>query len=163
MKATYKIMIVLMLGGLASLFFINGPAGKPILTLDDFKPDVALPEKDALMSQVNALRSGLSSDATSGQPQAPTYYRWQDAEGNWQYGDRPPPGVTAEIRTADNISVVPPVDLPDREPASQRQQAPAQLQGTALLPGNALDTLKQAVDIEGQLQQSLEDREAQLR
>lgn len=23
-------------------------------------------------------------------------YRWQDGDGRWQYGDRPPPGVAAE-------------------------------------------------------------------
>jgi hypothetical protein len=159
MKATYKLMIVLLLGGLASLFFINGPAGKPILSLRDFKPDVEFPDKGELMNQVNAMKSSLAGNSGESQPQAPTYYRWQRADGTWQYGDRPPAGVQAELMTADNITVVPPVEVPDRQPA--RQQLPAQ--GSVLVPGNALDTLKQAVDIEGQLQQSLEEREAQLR
>lgn len=26
----------------------------------------------------------------------PTMFRWRDSKGNWQYGDRPPPGVEAE-------------------------------------------------------------------
>jgi hypothetical protein len=162
MKATYKIMIVLMLGGLASLFFINGPAGKPILTLDDFKPDVEIPDTAALMNQVNALKSNLGGESANSAPAAPTYYRWRDASGNWQYGDRPPTGVQAELMTADNITVVPPVEIPDREPVYQ-QAAPVPPQGNALVPASALNTLKQAVDIEGQLQQSLEEREAQLR
>ena len=164
MKAGYKLMLFLLLGGLVGLFFIKGPEGEPILSLSDFKPDVSIPDTQALMNQVDAIRAnfadGADADSNTASYSA-SYYRWQDNEGNWQFGDRPPPGVNAELMTSNNISVVPAVEIRESPTASQQTDSrqPAE---NPLLPGNALNTLCQAADIEGQLQQSLEERKAAL-
>jgi uncharacterized protein DUF4124 len=34
-------------------------------------------------------------------------YRWKDSRGSWQYGDRPPPGVAAEVVEKKSVKTVP--------------------------------------------------------
>lgn len=46
---------------------------------------------------VNGKASPVADEMpTSPVQQSPSYYRWRDDRGRWQYGDRPPPGVAAE-------------------------------------------------------------------
>ena len=66
-----KIMVLLLIAAFAGLFFINGPNGEKVLSLDDFK--LELPQAN-----------------TNGAPAAPEQvYKWQDENGVWQFSNQP--------------------------------------------------------------------------
>ena len=69
MKLFSKLMLLLLVVGIAGLFFLKKPNGSPWLDWRDFIP--------------NQVTQALKKPA-------PTLYRWQDEKGQWQYGDTPP-------------------------------------------------------------------------
>jgi Domain of unknown function (DUF4124) len=84
-------------------FFLKTENGSPTLvmpTADDFIPDKLLP--DSITGKQSTPKGGATT-ASSEQ----TFYKWKDAEGNWHYGDRPPPGSgnvsTLQVDTNTNI------------------------------------------------------------
>ena len=110
----FSFLIVL---GVAGLFFIKKPDGTPWLSLDDFAPDTRSIKRsinDALPEQV--VGGGLSDSVS--------VYKWKDAEGNWQYSDKPPEGGTAQqvlVGTDVNRDLAP-VPLPSSNRTAQPQQ-----------------------------------------
>ncbi len=84
-------------------FFLKFDNGRPQLampTSDDFIPDKILP--DSLTGKNSQAPAPTS---TSGSKQ--TFFKWQDADGVWHYGDRPPAGSnqvsTLQVNTNTNI------------------------------------------------------------
>ncbi len=67
--------------------------GKPLLSLNQLKlptfPEISLPEIP------------LPSHGGSNPGQTVTAYKWQDAEGSWQFGNEPPQGVAYETLELD--------------------------------------------------------------
>lgn len=49
-------------------------------------------------------------DSFEGQ-RAPSYYKWRGPNGNWQYGDHPPPGVQAEPVEAGRVQTLTPEEI----------------------------------------------------
>lgn len=79
------IIVALIVAVLAALMYVPVKDGKPFL--DPKAVEKILDNPEQLMdSPAEVLQS---------EPVA-TMYRWKDSSGNWQYGDRPPPGVAAE-------------------------------------------------------------------
>ncbi len=84
-------------------FFIKTGDGGPTLgmpTADDFIPDKLLP--DSLTGNKSETSSN-SSKMSSTQ----TFHKWQDENGQWHYGDTPPPGsqnvTDVSVNTQANI------------------------------------------------------------
>lgn len=76
----YIMMMVMLLGALALPFFMKGPDGQPIVTVEEmFEDSVSsiVPSKPVEM------------------------YRWQDEHGVWQFGERAPTDVAAASITVD--------------------------------------------------------------
>ncbi len=74
MKLFYVMIAAALIGAIALPFFIKGPDGKPIVTMDKMIDDTAadiVPQKPVEM------------------------YRWQNEHGIWQFGEAPPEQVVA--------------------------------------------------------------------
>jgi len=69
-----KILMGLLVLGIAGLFFIKGPSGEPFLSLDDLIPEVPVDK---------------SSEPV-------TVYKWQDENGIWQFSNEPVQGKDVE-------------------------------------------------------------------
>lgn len=74
MKLFYVMMVLMLLGALALPFFMKGPGGEPIMTVDKM----------------------VGESVTQIVPQEPLeMYRWQDEHGVWQFGERAPEQAVA--------------------------------------------------------------------
>jgi len=102
-----KMMLLLLIAAFVGLFFINGPNGKPLMTMDDFIPEVP--------QSLDELRpSGVDT-----QPSEPTkVYKWKDENGIWQFSNREEDSVVTvdkavEVMELDgDINIMPAVDIP---------------------------------------------------
>lgn len=104
--------------GVAGLFFIKKPDGSAWLSLDDFTPDTSTIKRsisDAMPDQVvGGSDSNFFEDKVS-------VYKWKDAEGNWQFSDKPPTGIEAKqvlVGTDVNRDLAP-LPPPTRTPSSE--------------------------------------------
>ena len=110
---TYWIgLVLLLLLALAAPFFIPGPQGRPLMSLDRVKQ--ILGEQFPVARKVDELRNKAEETATeikehlhaqpkpkpkpqemevpALQPQPPeTLYKWRDKKGTWHFTNRPPP------------------------------------------------------------------------
>lgn len=133
-----KIIFVLFLGAIIAPMFIKGPDGEPIMSISDWIPE----------------KPDVSSLSSSSEGQA-AFYRYQDAEGNWQYTDRPPEGVNAElVEVNTNANVIQSVEAKPKETARAEASAP----GVAGYVDNMKDVMQDAEDV----QKLMDDREGQL-
>ena len=82
-KFSKLLLAVLVIGGLVLPLFINGPSGKPIMSLSDWKPDLqnASPEINGISAEPIKPKSG---DAV---------YKWQDEQGRWHFSSEQPADV----------------------------------------------------------------------
>ena len=81
----FAILILALLAALIAPFFLRGPNGQPLMTLDDF----------------------IDTPTTSVDLTPTSVYRWKDEYGVWQFGDDPPAGVEAqEMEIRDKITRV---------------------------------------------------------
>lgn len=104
--------------GLAGLFVLKKPDGQPWLSADDFIPDtrsITNSVKEAIPDQL------IGGSESSGDKVA--VYKWKDAEGNWQFSDKAPAGISAEqvlVGTDVNRDLAP---LPPPQRTNTQQQA----------------------------------------
>lgn len=91
MKLIIKFFCFILVLGVGGLFFINKPDGTPWLSLADLTPDISL---NSVKSSIDEMVPDQLTGADSAG--AVPVYRWQDAEGNWQYSDTPPPGLEVQ-------------------------------------------------------------------
>jgi hypothetical protein len=91
MKAGTLISLAVMVGGALVLpWFLKGPDGKPLVD-----------KMDEVKAQALREDSTVSTEKTR-----QTFYKWQDANGVWQFGDSVPDGINAvpvQVDTAANI------------------------------------------------------------
>ncbi len=110
-KNMIRTLLLLLVLGAVFPFVYPWSDGKPLLSLNDLAlpaaPDLSLP--DIALSQ---------SDKPAGQPVV--VYKWQDAEGGWQFGSKPPQGVNYEVVELDpNANLLPGVKpLPANTPTT---------------------------------------------
>ena len=82
MRLFYLIVSLALIAAVVAPFYIKGPTGQPLMRVSDVLDDT-LPVQET------------------------TVYRWQDAEGVWQYGDTPPASVNAEpVEVRPNITPI---------------------------------------------------------
>lgn len=102
MKLFYKLMLLILVAGVAGLFFVKKPNGSPMLNWQDFVP-----------SQITQAMK----------KPAPTLYRWQDEKGQWQYGDTPPEDQQAAIvKNTTPVNSMKTIDLPEGYQDQGRRQ-----------------------------------------
>jgi len=111
MKLFTKLLLFILILGLAAPFILKRPDGKPWMNISQFMPD---------MQAIGWRIKGLWHDTvretekiTSGteEPSSPTaIYRWQDEHGAWQFSDSPNPNGKSEqiwIDPNDNVLQMP--------------------------------------------------------
>lgn len=110
-KNMIRTLLLLLVLGAVFPFVYPWSDGKPLLSLNDLTfpaaPDLSLP--DIALSQ---------NDKPASQPVV--VYKWQDAEGGWQFGSKPPQGVNYEVVELDpNTNLLPGVKpLPANPPTT---------------------------------------------
>lgn len=88
MKLFYFMLVVALIGALTLPFFMKGPDGKPLATVDQAMDDTF----------------GGSVDAIA--PSAPVeMYRWKNEHGIWEFGESPPPEAAAAKLSIDNSRI----------------------------------------------------------
>ncbi len=94
----FKLMMFLVVLALAAPFVMKGPDGRPLMTLDDIKmPDVKVPEVPDSVKNLSDKLPDIKNPLSDSQPssaKANKVYSWTDANGNVQFSNTPPSGVT---------------------------------------------------------------------
>lgn len=97
------LLIVLIIMTVVLPMTIPGPDGKPVMTAEDWIPDVngitnGVGEKirEMLYSASDAVESNTGVNVGMERPQM---YKWQDENGNWHYSDRA--DMTAKNQTTE--------------------------------------------------------------
>ncbi len=123
MKIRHKMMLLSLLGLLVLPMFLVGPSGKPLMALNDWLPgDISLSGAGKKMVNVwnkatGQLHNGTGVDLSV---QTPQLYKWQDAQGRWQFSSEPPPVDAGAVFVQDmpKISnVMQPVEVRERSDA----------------------------------------------
>ena len=137
----YKILILILIAGFAGLFFLNGPGGKPIMTLGDLTPtmpDISITESEPV-----------------------SVYKWKDANGVWQFSDQPveTEAEDVEVMVLDGkINTMTALKIPDEEDVGAlRFKIPAGL--TTVAP----DKVSKMMDAVNSLQDTVDQRAENIR
>lgn len=95
MKIFVRLMLLLVVLGLAGPFFLKRPDGQPWMNANDVMPDTSPVER--LLTDVKAMIASWFGD-DSVEPIGQTkVYRWKSPEGHWQLSDTPPQGIDADV------------------------------------------------------------------
>ncbi len=95
LKLFVRLMMLVLVLAIAGPFVMKGPDGQPLMSADDVRAAVTRASNSAKM-QWRRLRGDVGQalgDENAGKVEV---HRWQDASGQWHYGDEPPQGVGAE-------------------------------------------------------------------
>ena len=142
-----KVMIAVAILACIGPFFIKGPDGEPLMTIEDLKPDFSLPSVTAKLD-----------DRDDGGSKPVKVYKWQDEEGNWHFSNQPVDAEGAETIELDgNINIMPAFKAPERKKTTV---AAASQPKTSLVPSisQGLETLNQAK----QVQATIDKRKADM-
>jgi hypothetical protein len=137
-----KVMVLLLIAAFAGLFFINGPDGEKVLSLEDFKPE--LPAEEAAASVPEKV------------------YKWQDENGVWQFSNQPrDEGMGETVEYDGNINTMPAADtsvLSKRGDAAAKSgfQIPA---GMTSVSG---EQAQEMMDTVNNLQSTVDERKSEL-
>lgn len=94
-KAFYKFLLTLVILSLALPFILKQPNGQPLLSLADISEDISTlgnALKNTVLSSLETVKDIDDSDNTGSeqkQPKTTTLYRWQDAQGQWHFSNKP--------------------------------------------------------------------------
>ncbi|WP_440054836.1 DUF4124 domain-containing protein [Pseudoalteromonas sp. T1lg65] len=110
MRFVSYLLIMVMLVGLASLFIVKRPDGKPWLSAEKVAQAVEQ-QFDNLTQQSKEMRS-LVSDNVIPAPSDKVFsnneqvmYRWRDEAGQWHYSDKPNPNGASEAYLLDESRI----------------------------------------------------------
>ena len=145
-----KLLIGLLIIACILPLFIKGPVGKPIMTLDDWKPEV--PES----------LSGLADDARQEVKEPATVYKWQDEKGQWHFSNQPPdiPEGAEEMELTGDINIMDAYVPPEPEPTTTT--AAANVPGITGPMTVAPEQVKEMMETVTNLQQTVDDRKKEL-
>lgn len=88
------------------------------LPLRDGRPLLAGDRLDNVFREMETVSGGNIPESLKGQG-TPSYYKWRGPNGNWQYGDRPPPGVDAEPVKSGRVQTLTPDEIRGAPPESE--------------------------------------------
>lgn len=120
-----KLIMGLLVLGMAGLFVIKKPDGSPWLNINDFLPDQS---NIAEISQtankaLKSAESSISRSESNTSSNAGKIYRWKDQQGNWQFSDTPPENLAAEtIQVSGHLNR----DLAEPAPVEVQPEAASQ-------------------------------------
>lgn len=137
-----KFMVLLLIAAFVGLFFVNGPDGERVLTLEDFKPDVPAMEAEPELTTPTKV------------------YKWQDENGVWQFSNQPQDAVLGETVEYDGkINTMPAVEATSSGSSASEQPGLAIPSGLTTVSGEQAAEMMETVN---NLQQTVDERKAQL-
>ena len=145
-----KLMIFIVIIACVGLFFIKGPDGTPLLSIEEFMADLS----PANFSASDLLPSAVQSAAESSAPAITKVYRWQDENGVWQFSDNPNDEPGAEVMELDGK-----INTIESVAPQPKKKSPAGIPGVATVSpaqaGQLIDTVKN-------LQENIDQRKADM-
>ena len=115
MKIFTKLILLILVLGLAAPFFIKRPDGRPWMKVDDFMPNISGMKARAenwwsrMVGKVEDISGDKELDLPSGKTKV---YRWRASDGSWQFSDMPPKGKSEEVWLDPNANVIQSTSLP---------------------------------------------------
>lgn len=89
MATFIKLLLLILVIAMVAVFFIDGPDGEPLMTLDKLQQPDALSSLQETVGEI----TGSGQDAAEKQPTADNkakVYSWKDEQGNLHYSNVPP-------------------------------------------------------------------------
>lgn len=127
MKLFYILMMLVLIAALLGPFFIQGPDGAPLMTVDEVIDD-------------NTPEVMKNRDV----------YRWQDAEGRWHFSDDPNVATAGDaqlIQIEDKMTTLDADWVPQTSPQKSTHSAEQNLSLPELYSGEALQQAKEAAQM----------------
>ncbi|MDA0790704.1 MAG: hypothetical protein O2780_14750 [Proteobacteria bacterium] len=144
-----KLMVVIVILACAGPFFIKGPDGQPLMTLDDLKPDITSP--------ADLLPDALAPDPAPAEPTR--VYKWQDENGVWQFSNNPADARGAEEVALDGHINTMEAFKPPPKQSAVKPSAPSSIPGVATVSSSQAAELMNTVT---NLQETIDARKADL-
>ncbi len=94
----FLLVIALIAAVIAAALFVPVKDGKPLVALDQVKA--------TLDQAADAVPVGSNAGGDWMADHGDVLFRWKNSSGQWQYGDRPPAGVEAEMVEKKSIKTV---------------------------------------------------------
>ncbi|MEM1145456.1 MAG: DUF4124 domain-containing protein [Pseudomonadota bacterium] len=150
-----KLLIAILLVACVAPMIIKGPDGEPIMTLDDWKPDVPA-TVDELKQQVMATGKEVMPEKAASV--YGTVYRWQDENGAWHFSDQAPPDSNAELIEISDANLVDALEVPQKQAPSSVESNTSPL---SRMPGMTVSPkqLKETMENLEQLQGKIDERQ----
>jgi hypothetical protein len=115
-KLLAKLCLLALVAAAVAPLFLRAPDGRPLMTLDDWTPDLdglgarLAPLVDRLRAAGDdASPNAVGADREDGGSEGETIvWRWRDAAGVWHFAEAPPAGIEAEaVRLDPDANLVP--------------------------------------------------------
>ncbi len=166
MKLYIKLLLFVLVLGLAGPFIMKGPDGRPMMDARELIPDVAGWAQRAghWWQQLAAAASGLSAGDTASAGKT-RVYKWRAEDGSWRFSDRPnPDGHSEEIWLDPDTNVMQSTPVPGPPEPQEKEAAQAPGNGIPLpltiAPGQVselLDDAEQVQELMDKRHQALQD------
>ncbi|MEM6483577.1 MAG: DUF4124 domain-containing protein [Pseudomonadota bacterium] len=146
-----KLLLAILVIACIAPMIMKGPDGEPIMTLDDWKPEVPA-TVDGLKQQVMATGKEVMPE------KSPSVYRWQDENGSWHFSDQAPPDSNAEPIEISDANLVDALEVPKKQAPSSVESSTSPL---SRMPGMTVSPkqLKETMENLEQLQGKIDDRQ----
>jgi len=155
MKWIYRLLTLTLLGAaIAFPFFMKNQNGKPMFSMPE--------PKDLIPSAFTSDQTPTSLPSTSSQK----FYKWQDKQGTWHYGDTPPKNDPnfSTIEVDSNTNVIKSFPMPSKEDQPATLNAPKMTNQTDIPASNilSLDRAMNVLNDAQKVQGLMDNRNAQL-
>ncbi|HKI75052.1 MAG TPA: hypothetical protein VJ998_10425 [Pseudomonadales bacterium] len=142
-----RILFLAVVFAVVAPFFIKGPNGKPLMSLDKWM-------KPSPRSQAVTTPTG---------PEKRTIYKWQDKDGTWHFSTEPVEGQAVETMTVEGaVNVMPIAKTSTRATQPAKAEAPAEASAPGGLTTISPEKIKQTIEAAAHLQETVDQRKAQI-
>lgn len=98
MKLYIKVLLFIVVLGVAAPFIMKRPDGRPLMSMSDLAGDSALLKSFGHMTRLLGFNKGsVTLNGPDGDPvELTTVHKWQDEDGNWHFSDDEPENIASE-------------------------------------------------------------------
>ncbi len=161
-----KLFCALLVIGLAGMFVLKTPDGKPWLSIEQLLPDTS--SLSEISKNLSALTKGdhsKDSDQTSSTTDNDSgIYRWKDANGQWQYSDKPQHEQAEQVDVSGNLNSDLVAKLKPRESVENNENTSTEnTPSNSILPASlSPEKVSKLMEDTKNIQQLMDDRQSQL-
>lgn len=165
MKLLLKLLIVILIAAVAAPMLIKGADGQPLMKPSQLLPDALLTGLGFVPSRSVAPTVSLPARPESTHTPGTQVYRWQDAQGQWHYSDRPldQKAEATLIRQTNQIQAYSPKESSSQTSSVSTTAKPAvklpEISASSSLSGADMEALMKQVQ---ETQRLLQERQAQI-